>query len=59
MLFFQGKAQTPLLRGHIYDSQTRAPLAGVLIKTLGDQLLAESDRKGYFEIKNPAGRSNR
>ena len=53
MLFFQGKAQTPLLRGHIYDSQTRQPLADVLIKTLADQLLAKSDAKGYFEISNP------
>jgi iron complex outermembrane receptor protein len=53
LFFFQGAAQTVLLKGHIYDSQTRQPLAGVLIKTLAEQPLAESDETGYFEINKP------
>jgi iron complex outermembrane receptor protein len=51
MLFLQGKAQTTLLKGHIYDSQTRQPLADVQIKTLTDVILTKSDAAGYFKIK--------
>ena len=53
VLFFQGKAQTRPISGHIYDSQTRQPLAEALIQTLTDQLLAKSDAKGYFQLSIP------
>ncbi|WP_316789079.1 TonB-dependent receptor domain-containing protein [Pedobacter frigoris] len=48
--FLQGMAQTKALKGHIYDSQTRQPLAGVLLFTVSGQQLGKSDAKGFFEI---------
>lgn len=51
--FLQSQAQSqPVLKGHIYDSQTRQPLAGVFIISSTAQKLTESDAKGYFEISN-------
>lgn len=47
--FLQSQAQTQPIKGHIYDSQTRQPLAGVVIAT-GQKVLAKSDAQGYFEL---------
>ena len=60
--YTQGNAQIPavkgnipmkgqiIVKGHIYDSQTRQPIAGVTIGSLTAQQLALSDSKGYFDI---------
>jgi iron complex outermembrane receptor protein len=47
--FLQGQAQTQPVKGHIYDSQTRQPLAGAVI-TFGQTELTKSDARGYFEL---------
>lgn len=48
--FLQGQAETQPIRGYIYDSQTRAPLADVLIFNSSNQQITKSDKKGYFEL---------
>ncbi|WP_432712599.1 TonB-dependent receptor domain-containing protein [Pedobacter sp.] len=50
MLLLDSNAQTPLLSGHIYDSQTRQPLAGAVIQTLNKEPLTKTDSRGYFEV---------
>ncbi|WP_110828012.1 TonB-dependent receptor domain-containing protein [Pedobacter nutrimenti] len=50
LFFIQVKAQNRLFKGHIYDSQTRQPLAGVIIVNSDGQTIAKSDVKGYFEL---------
>lgn len=50
MFFLHGNAQNLPVKGHIYDSQTRQPLAGVMIFNAGKQQLGSSDAKGFFEI---------
>nr|WP_198160798.1 TonB-dependent receptor [Pedobacter panaciterrae] len=50
MIFFHVQAQTQPVKGHIYDSQTRQPLAGVILTTNTAQQVGKSDIKGYFEI---------
>jgi iron complex outermembrane receptor protein len=50
--FLQTRAQTQPVKGHIYDSQTRQPLAGVVILNANGQQLTKSDAKGYFEISS-------
>jgi len=52
MIFFHAHAQTQPVRGHIYDSQTRQPLAGVILTTKTAQQVGKSDTKGYFEISS-------
>ena len=46
----QSNAQTHTIKGHIYDSQTRQPLAAVTILTVNGEELTKSDAKGFFEI---------
>lgn len=48
--FVQAQAQNQPVKGHIYDSQTRQPLAGVSIVNTAAAELTKSDAKGYFEI---------
>lgn len=48
--FLQGRADAQPIRGYIYDSQTREPLADVLIFNSSNQQLTKSDKKGYFEL---------
>lgn len=43
-------AQNKPVKGYIYDSQTRQPLAGVILYDSDNQQIAESDARGYFEI---------
>ncbi|WP_084498331.1 TonB-dependent receptor domain-containing protein [Pedobacter sp. V48] len=50
MMFCHTQAQTQPVKGHIYDSQTRQPLAGVILTTNTAQQVGKSDAKGYFEI---------
>lgn len=50
MLFLQANAQKQVLNGHIYDSQTRQPLAGVILFNMDALQLGKSDSKGFFEI---------
>lgn len=50
--FLQIKAQIQPVRGHIYDSQTRQPLAAVVILNIEGEELTRSDAKGYFEISS-------
>jgi iron complex outermembrane receptor protein len=50
--FLQSQAKTQPIKGHIYDSQTRQPLADVAILNSSKQQLTISDGKGYFEL-NP------
>lgn len=52
MIFFHTQAQTQPIKGHIYDSQTRQPLAGVILTTITAQQIGKSDTKGYFEISS-------
>src|SRR5688572_23967098 len=52
MMFCQTQAQTQPIKGHIYDSQTRQPLAGVILTTNTAQQVGKSDAKGYFEINS-------
>lgn len=47
---WQANAQNPVVTGHIYDSQTRQPLAGVTIRDDGGQLIGQSDENGFFEL---------
>ncbi len=53
MLSFEGIAQIQLLKGHIYDAQSRQPLQDAELKTSSGQLLCKSDAKGYFELLLP------
>ncbi|WP_316811565.1 TonB-dependent receptor [Pedobacter heparinus] len=51
LLFFSAaNAQNLPVKGHIYDSQTRQPLAGVVLINADNQQLRRSDTRGYFEI---------
>lgn len=50
-LFSPAQAQNSLIRGHIYDSQTRQPLFGVTIEIPGNGQAIQSDKRGYFEIQ--------
>lgn len=50
MLFLHGHAQNLPVKGHIYDSQTRQPLAGVILFSANNQKLTKSDARGFFEI---------
>ncbi|MDR6781749.1 iron complex outermembrane receptor protein [Pedobacter africanus] len=50
MLFLQANAQKQVVNGHIYDSQTRQPLAGVILFNMDALQLGKSDSKGFFEI---------
>ncbi|WEK17533.1 MAG: TonB-dependent receptor [Candidatus Pedobacter colombiensis] len=50
--FLHSQAQTQPIKGHIYDSQTRAPLADVIILNGSKQQLAKSDANGYFVIND-------
>src|SRR5690349_11022860 len=52
MIFIHAQAQTQPIKGHIYDSQTRQPLAGVILTTNTAQQVGKSDAKGYFEISS-------
>jgi len=46
----QGMAQRQPVKGHIYDSQTRQPLAGVVISDLNEHEITRSDVKGFFQV---------
>lgn len=46
----QVQAQNLLLTGHIYDTQTRQPLAGVTIRNDDGQIIAQSNKDGYFQL---------
>lgn len=48
--FFSVHAQQRLVQGHIYDSQTRQPLAAAIFLLDGTEI-ARSDVRGYFELK--------
>ncbi|HMI02211.1 MAG TPA: TonB-dependent receptor [Pedobacter sp.] len=49
--FVQGQAQMQaVLKGHIYDSQTRQPLSGAIISNSEGKELVRADLKGYFEL---------
>lgn len=48
--FLHSNAQTQILKGHIYDSQTRQPLAGVMILDMKSRQLTKSGMMGAFEI---------
>ncbi|HWW41454.1 TonB-dependent receptor [Pedobacter sp.] len=48
----QLQAQNQPVKGYIYDSQTRQPLAGVHIFSSTGQELTQSNTKGYFEIQS-------
>ncbi len=50
-LFFYTQAQSHLIRGHVYDSQTRQPLVGVTIKMSATHQSIKSDKSGYFEFQ--------
>ncbi|MGK6349679.1 TonB-dependent receptor domain-containing protein [Parapedobacter sp. DT-150] len=50
----QANAQDNDLTGHIYDTQTRQPLAGATIRDHTGQLVAQSDRNGYFRVNRYA-----
>lgn len=50
MMFIHVQAQTQPVKGHIYDYQTRQPLAGVILTTNAAQQVGKSNAKGYFEI---------
>lgn len=43
-------AQTQAVKGYIYDSQSRQPLAGVIITDIHSRQLTRSDAKGAFEV---------
>ena len=49
-LFHAAQAQYIPVKGMIYDSQTKQALGGASIKTIDDQTLTVSDKKGYFEL---------
>jgi len=49
-LFHAAQAQYIPIKGMIYDSQTKQALVGASIKTINDQTLTVSDKKGYFEL---------
>ena len=55
-LFHTAQAQYIPIKGMIYDSQTKQALGGASIKTINDQTLTVSDKKGYFEL--PANNTN-
>ena len=55
-LFHAAQAQYIPIKGMIYDSQTKQALGGASIKTINDQTLTVSDKKGYFEL--PANNTN-
>lgn len=46
----QALAQSQMLKGYIYDSQSRQPLAGVVLLDNTYRRLTKSDAKGAFEI---------
>jgi len=48
--YVQGIAQIKAVTGYIYDSQTRQPIAGVILTSMTDQQIGLSDAKGYFQI---------
>lgn len=51
LLFFSvAHAQKLPVKGHIYDSQTRQPLSGVILFNAAYQQVAKSDARGYFEV---------
>lgn len=50
LMYFGAKAQTGIIKGHIYDLQTYQPLAGVLIQPDDETGKTVSDERGYFEI---------
>jgi iron complex outermembrane receptor protein len=50
-LFSHTQAQSPLIRGHVYDSQTRQPLIGVTIDIPASGQAVQSDKSGYFELQ--------
>lgn len=52
MLIFSVNAQSQHIRGRIYDSQTRQPLAGANIITLTDSVLTQSNALGYFVLNH-------
>src|SRR5690554_3605244 len=54
LLFFQSQAQNPLIKGYIYDSQTKQPIIGATIAIVmpeSEQTIL-SDKSGYFEIQD-------
>ena len=55
-IFHAAQAQYIPIKGMIYDSQTKQALGGASIKTINDQTLTVSDKKGYFEL--PANNTN-
>lgn len=56
--FLHASAQKTTVKGHIYDSQTRQPLSGVMLVDVNLQQLARSNASGFFEIvaNQPEGR---
>jgi len=42
------------IKGHVYDSQNRQPLAGVTLLSATDQAITQTDVNGYFEISAQA-----
>nr|WP_199078222.1 TonB-dependent receptor [Pedobacter sp. ASV19] len=52
LVTLQLQAQNQPVKGYIYDSQTRQPLAGVHIFSSTGQELTQSNTKGYFEIQD-------
>ncbi|PPL03519.1 TonB-dependent receptor [Parapedobacter indicus] len=47
---WQANAQNLFLTGHIYDTQTRQPLAGATIRNNSGQVVAQSDKDGFFRL---------
>jgi iron complex outermembrane receptor protein len=50
LFFLPASAQNSPVRGYIYDSQTREPLAGVVLFDANNQQLTTSNARGFFEI---------
>jgi iron complex outermembrane receptor protein len=50
-LFSTVQAQNHVIRGHIYDSQTRQPIIGATIDVPNSSQSVQSDRSGYFEVE--------
>jgi len=50
--FLHSRGQDQHIRAHVYDAQTRQPLAGVTIQDLHGTLITSTDAKGYFEISS-------
>jgi len=46
----QANAQDYMFTGHIYDSQTQQPLAGVTLRNDRGQVVGQSDQDGFFKL---------